>query len=454
MANSPSIPKGTRDFGPREAARRRFLFQTLEDCFRRFGFMPLETPAMELLETLTGKYGDEGDRLLFRILNSGDFLSDASADDKASYQKLLPKIAKKGLRYDLTVPFARYVAMHRHELAFPFRRYQIQPVWRADRPQHGRYQEFYQCDADIIGSDSLANEADLLLLFAEAFSRLGLENYNIHLNHRMVLEGFAALLGVTDKFNAFVITLDKWDKIGAEAVWLEMEKLGVSAADWQKLSPMLQSRVLNTSALDEMAVALEHNNRGMEGIHELRNLLGIMGDSLHKLPVLFDGTLARGLDYYTGCIFEVKPVGVKMGSIAAGGRYANLTEVFGLPGVSGVGISFGADRIYDVMETLNLFPEAASQGYVLLCPMVAEAQTKCLEICMTLRRAGISAQVYPEAAKLKKQLEYANKTDAKFALILGDDELQAETVSLKNLATREQNVVRLEELVKSITNLQ
>ena len=446
MAKNPSIPKGTRDFGPREAARRRYLFSTLEDCFKRFGFMPLETPAMELLETLTGKYGDEGDRLLFRILNSGDFLSDADAAERENYQSLLPKIAKKGLRYDLTVPFARFVAMHRHELAFPFRRYQIQPVWRADRPQHGRYQEFYQCDADIIGSDSIANEADLVLLFREAFGLLGLSGYNIHINHRMVLEGFATLLGVSENFQRFVITLDKWDKIGADAVWREMETLGVSAAAWEKISPLLSAKKLNPETLKEMQHELAGNERGMQGLAELHELTQLLGAELLELPLLFDGTLARGLDYYTGCIFEVKPVGVKMGSIAAGGRYANLTGVFGLPGVSGVGISFGADRIYDVLNELNLFPDEQSGGYILFCPMLSEARPISLSACMMLRKAGLSAQVYPEAAKLKKQLEYANKTNAAYAAIIGESELEAGTVSLKNLRTGEQMQIKIDML--------
>ena len=446
MAQKPSIPKGTRDFGAAEMARRNYIFDTIRSVFRLYGFRPIETPAMENLSTLMGKYGEEGDKLLFKILNSGDWTRgvDPAMVEAGEAAKLTSKVSEKGLRYDLTVPFARFVVQHRAEL--PFKRYQIQPVWRADRPQKGRYREFYQCDADVVGSDSLLNEIELLNLVDEVFARLGIR-ITIKLNNRKVLAGIAEHIGAPDKLIDITTAIDKIDKIGMDAVCAELAERGLEPAAIEALKPILGI----SGTLDERLEALEKllagNDTGSLGVKELREVTaGVKATGL-RAELDLDVSLARGLNYYTGTIIEVKARDVQIGSITGGGRYDNLTGVFGMPGLSGVGISFGADRIYDVLNALNLYPaEAETSTRVIFLNLGDTEAAASLRAAMQLRAAGVAAEVYPDAAKMKKQMGYADALHIPFVAIIGEEELNEGTVTLKNMATGEQQRVAPEAL--------
>lgn len=457
----PSIPSGTRDFSPAEVVKRRYIFSTIESVFVKYGFKPIETPSMENLSTLTGKYGDEGDKLLFKILNSGDYASkvdDAQWAEKNS-NKLVSKIAEKGLRYDLTVPFARFVVMNQSKLSFPFRRYQMQPVWRADRPQRGRYREFYQCDADIIGSDSLINEADLVLIYAEAFEKLGV-NVTIKINNRKILQGIADVIGASDKFIDLTVAIDKLDKIEWLGVKNELELKGFSIEQYQKVYDIIYSSNVISNSLSEHNISsinilekvFPENSVGHQGVKELKTVftyLQATGFDFGKLKI--DLTLARGLNYYTGAIFEVSANDAKMGSIGGGGRYDDLTGIFGLKGMSGVGISFGADRIYDVMEELNLFPNTTNSfTQLLFCCMTDEALTYALPLAAKARKAGINTEVYPSAAKLKKQLDFANANQIAYAVIIGESEMQSGQLAFKNLHTGNQQSIDIDGVIDMI----
>ena len=441
--SKPSLPEGTRDFGPYQVRRRNYIFDTIRAVFVKFGFQPLETPAMENLSTLTGKYGDEGDKLLFKILNNGDYLKDADADALAARDsnKLLKSIAKRGLRYDLTVPFARYVVMNRHALVLPFKRYQIQPVWRADRPQRGRYREFYQCDADVIGSDSLLYEAELAQIYDEAFRQLRLPVV-IKINNRKILFGIAEAAGIPDQFMDMTVAIDKLDKIGPEGVRKELAERNISPAAIDTIE-----KILTTASPEALRPAFANSPTGLLGLDELDRVFRYLSQtSLHN-EIRFDITLARGLSYYTGCIFEVAARDFAMGSIGGGGRYADLTGVFGMPGLPGVGISFGADRIYDVLEGLQLFPETLDQSVRVLFAAFDEATHDYAFACASrLRAAGIPVEVYPEPGKLKKQFEYVAKRNIPYIAITGETEMQNGTVQLKNQATGEQQTLGLDEL--------
>ncbi|MCS6928840.1 MAG: histidine--tRNA ligase [Saprospiraceae bacterium] len=443
----PSIPEGTRDFGPEQSRRRSFIFDTLRDAFIRFGYEPLETPAMENLSTLLGKYGEEGDKLLFKILNNGDYLKDVDPQLLASKDsaQLIPHISKRGLRYDLTIPFARYVVMNRHALVFPFKRYQIQPVWRADRPQRGRYREFYQCDADVIGSDSLHYEAELIVLYDYAFTKLGIPVV-IKVNHRQVLYGIAEAAGVADRFMDMTVAIDKLDKIGLDGVRKELADRNFSP---DAIARIEQALSLNSSA--ELRHLLSKSSAGMDGLAELDTVSAYLEGLLLHNEVRRDITLARGLTYYTGCVFEVVAAveGLRMGSLGGGGRYADLTGVFGLPGLSGVGISFGADRIYDVLEYMNAFPEILSKSlHVLFMALDTDSHRYAFHLMSRVRAAGIRAELYPEPGKLKKQFEYAARRRATWAAIVGEAECANHTVVLKDQRTGSQYTVTAEELPK------
>jgi histidyl-tRNA synthetase len=444
----PSIPEGTRDFGPEQVRKRTYIFDTIRSTFVRFGFQPLETPAMENLGTLTGKYGEEGDKLLFKILNNGDYLKDAdrAALAEADSARLLPAISRRGLRYDLTVPFARYVVMNRGQLTFPFKRYQIQPVWRADRPQRGRYREFYQCDADVIGSDSLVYEAELIQIYDEAFARLKLPVV-IKLNHRKVLLGIAEAAGIADRFIDMTVAIDKLDKIGIDGVRRELADRGIGE---QAVATI--EEILAAPTLEAVRPLLQRSESGRQGLDELDRVFAFLnGASALHYELRFDVTLARGLTYYTGCIFEVAAVGVQIGSIGGGGRYADLTGVFGVPGLSGVGISFGADRIYDAMEALDIFPKSLEQSVQVLLVAFDEATHRYAFRCATeLRRAGVSAEIYPEPGKLKKQFEYAAKRNVPYVAIAGESEMQQELLMVKNQVSGDQTAMRLDELVAKL----
>lgn len=446
----PSIPEGTRDFGPEQVRRRSYIFDTVRSVMVKFGFQPLETPAMENLSTLTGKYGDEGDKLLFKILNNGDFL--AGADEAALTEKnsarLTSSIAKRGLRYDLTVPFARYVVMNRGTLTFPFKRYQIQPVWRADRPQRGRYREFFQCDADVIGSDSLQFEAELVQIYDEAFAQLGVPVV-IKINNRKVLYGIAEAAGIADRFVDMTVAVDKLDKIGIEGVRKELAERGISEA-----AIAVIEKTLSATDYESLRPIFAQSETGLKGLDEMGRVFGFLKNtSLHN-TLRFDVTLARGLSYYTGCIFEVAAEGIQMGSIGGGGRYADLTGVFGVPGLSGVGISFGADRIYDVMNELNLFPESLSAGVQVLLAAFDEATHEYAFGCAArLRAAGLSVELYPEPGKLKKQFEYAAKRNVPFVAIVGETEMQSGTLMLKDQKTGEQRAVTVEEAAGMVSSV-
>lgn len=442
--SKPSLPEGTRDFGPEQVRRRNYIFDTIRAVFVKFGFQPLETPAMENLSTLTGKYGDEGDKLLFKILNNGDYLKDADAEALATRDsnKLLKSIAKRGLRYDLTVPFARYVVMNRHALVLPFKRYQIQPVWRADRPQRGRYREFFQCDADVIGSDSLLYEAELAQIYDEAFRQLRLPVV-IKINNRKILYGIAEAAGIPDQFMDMTVAIDKLDKIGPEGVRKELAERNIGAAAIDTIE-----KILTTATPEALRPAFANSPTGLLGLDELDRVYRYLSQTTLHNEIRFDITLARGLSYYTGCIFEVAARDFAMGSIGGGGRYADLTGVFGMPGLPGVGISFGADRIYDVLEGLQLFPETLDQSVKVLFAAFDEASHDYAFACASrLRTAGIPVEVYPEPGKLKKQFEYVAKRNIPFIAITGETEMQNGTVQLKNQATGEQQTLGLDELI-------
>lgn len=454
MATKPSIPKGTRDFSPVEMARRNYIFNTIREVFTLHGFSQIETPAMENLSTLMGKYGDEGDKLLFKILNSGDFLKGVDRemlDDETATLKLAAKLCEKGLRYDLTVPFARYVVQHRGELQFPFRRFQIQPVWRADRPQKGRYREFYQCDADIVGTDSLWNEVELLDIIRDVFSRLRI-NVLIKLNNRKILAGIAEVIGAPDRLVDITVAIDKIDKIGIENVNLELKEKGLDDKAISALRPILELSGSNEDRIKALRQVLATSETGMKGIEETETILRRAGEGSARIEL--DVALARGLNYYTGAIIEVKALDVQIGSITGGGRYDNLTGVFGMPGVSGVGISFGADRIYDVLNTLDLYPKDATVTTRVMFANMGEVETEAaFTAARMMRYSGISVMVYPDNAKMKKQFGYADDMSIPFVAIIGETELNENKITLKNMATGEQEMLTVEDAIKKINSL-
>ena len=454
MAQKPSIPKGTRDFSPVEMARRNYIFDTIREVFRLYGFRQIETPAMENLSTLMGKYGEEGDKLLFKILNSGNYLKSAdhellNAEEPSG--RLTSQLCEKGLRYDLTVPFARYVVMHRNELQLPFKRFQIQPVWRADRPQKGRYREFYQCDADIVGSDSLVNEIELLQIIDEVFSRLGIR-IAIKLNNRKVLAGIAELIGAPDKLIDITVAIDKIDKIGIDNLVVELRERGLSEDAVERLRPILAISGSLDERLSALSSLLADTPVGVAGVEELRAVVSGVESLGMKAQLDLDVSLARGLNYYTGTIIEVKALDVQIGSITGGGRYDNLTGVFGMPGLSGVGISFGADRIYDVLNTLDLYPENTSAASkVIFLNLGADESTVSLKAAKMLRASGIAAEVYPDTVKMKKQMAYADAMRIPFVAIIGETELESGTVTLKDMEAGNQEAVALDDLVARLS---
>ena len=444
----PSIPKGMRDFGPEEVGKRNFIFDTIRSVFVRFGYQPIETPTMENLSTLTGKYGEEGDRLLFKVLNNGDYLkkADENALSERNSNKLISSISDKGLRYDLTVPFARFVVMNQNDIAFPFKRYQIQPVWRADRPQRGRYREFYQCDVDVVGSDSLMYEAELVQIYDEAYAKLGID-VTIKINNRKVLAGMAEAAGIADQFMDMTISIDKLDKIGIEGVKGEMQKREIPDQAIEKVANMLE-----ITELDPLKELFKNSEIGLKGVEELGTFHRYFDLKGAKNEVKFDITLARGLNYYTGCIIEVAAKNVKIGSIGGGGRYDDLTGVFGLKGVSGVGVSFGADRIYDVMEELDLFPAEASQNLKLLfIAFDDDAHQYAFDCLNKVREAGISSELYPEPTKIHKQMKYANARNAPFVALVGSNEMENKIVTLKDMNSGEQESLSVESLIAKLS---
>ena len=443
MAQKPSIPKGTRDFSPVETARRNYIFDTIREVFRLYGFMPIETPAMENLSTLMGKYGEEGDKLLFKILNSGDYLAkaDHALIEAGDTNRLAAQLCEKGLRYDLTVPFARYVVQHRNDLQFPFKRFQIQPVWRADRPQKGRYREFYQCDADVVGSDSLVNEIELLQLIDEVFSRLNIR-IAIKVNNRKVLAGIAEIIGHPDKIIDITVAIDKLDKIGIENVNSELAERGLTAEAIERLQPILAISGSTDERLAALSTLLADSEIGLKGVEELNTVLNGTRALGLRADLDLDVSLARGLNYYTGTIIEVKALDVTIGSITGGGRYDNLTGVFGMPGISGVGISFGADRIYDVLTALNLFPDDAAKATTVMFANLGVAEcTAAMKSLKAMREAGIAAEVYPDEAKMKKQMSWADSRSIPYVAIIGETELAEGKLTLKNMTTGEQSLV-------------
>ncbi len=450
--NKPSIPKGTRDFTPLEMAKRNYIFDTIRSVYALYGFRQIETPAMETLQTLLGKYGDEGDKLLFRVLNSGDFLSKVSDDQLAERNslQLSSKICEKGLRYDLTVPFARFVVMHRDEIQLPFKRYQIQPVWRADRPQKGRYREFYQCDADVVGSDSLLNEVELIQIMDTVFKRLGIR-VQIKINNRKLLTGIAEIVGAADKIVDITVAIDKLDKIGLDKVNDELRADGINEEAIAKLQPVINLSGTNEEKLDAMAEFLAESETGLKGIEELRFILNAAMQCGLVNELQLDLTLARGLNYYTGAIFEVKALDTPMGSITGGGRYDNLTGIFGMPGISGVGISFGADRIYDVLNALDLYPKDITTGTQLLFINFGDKEAAyCMPIVAEARANGVRTELFPDSAKMKKQMSYANANSIPFVALAGDDEISNGVVTLKNMQTGEQKKVTPSELIEIV----
>ena len=447
MAQKPSVPKGTRDFSPVEMSRRQYIFDTVKSVFRTYGFAPLETPAMENLSTLLGKYGDEGDKLLFKILNSGDYAANLSEEELHNASK----ICEKGLRYDLTVPFARYVVQHRDEISFPFKRFQIQPVWRADRPQKGRYREFYQCDVDVIGSRSLLNEVELVQIVDAVFAKLSIRTV-LKMNNRKILYGIAEAIGHADKMIDITVAIDKLEKIGLDNVKAELLGRGLDEAAVAQLQPILELAGTNAQKLDKLAEVIGSSETGLKGIEEMRTIFGYIEDLGVALPVELDLSLARGLNYYTGAIFEVKALDYAIGSICGGGRYDNLTGIFGLPDVSGVGISFGADRIYDVMTGLELFPESVDCSTQVLFTNLGEAeQMQSMRIIGDLRKAGIAAEIYPESSKMKKQMEYANRRSIPFVVIIGSQELEQGVATVKNMRSGEQSQVPFGEIIALVS---
>lgn len=445
-----SIPKGTRDFSPLEMARRNYIFDTIREVFKLYGFEPIETPSIENLSTLMGKYGEEGDKLLFKVLNSGDFMKDV--DFNQDYHKVAPQICERGLRYDLTVPFARFVVQHRDQITFPFRRYQLQPVWRADRPQKGRYREFYQCDADMIGSESLLNELELVQMVDEVFHRLGI-SVTLKINNRKILAGIAELIGAPDKLVDITVAIDKLDKIGLENVQSELSERGLSPEQILALNPVFELQGTPEQQISRLRTLFQNVEIGLKGVEELDTLFALIRDAQIRCKVDLDLTLARGLNYYTGAIFEVKANDVAMGSISGGGRYDNLTGIFGMPDVSGVGISFGADRIYDVLTELDKFPEHLEQSaQVLFINFGPQEQTHCIRYASRLRSEGIATLVYPEPAKMKKQMEFANKKNIPFVVLLGEEEISSETLTVKNMLTGEQLKLSIEQTIELIKN--
>lgn len=452
MANKPSIPKGTRDFGPEEMAKRNYIFNTIREVYALYGFQQIETPALETLHTLMGKYGEEGDKLLFKVLNSGDYLNKITDDELRSRDSLhlAAKLCEKGLRYDLTVPFARYVVMHRDELQLPFKRYQIQPVWRADRPQRGRYREFYQCDADVVGSDSLLNEVELMQIVDTVFQRLGVR-VQIKINNRKILTGIAEVIGESDKIVDITVAIDKLDKIGLDKVNEELRADGITEEAISKLQPIISLSGTNDEKLAVIADVLKTSETGLKGVEETRFILDALKTVGLKNEMELDLTLARGLNYYTGAIFEVKALDTPMGSITGGGRYDNLTGIFGMPGLSGVGISFGADRIYDVLNALDLYPKEAVSATRLLFINFGEKETAyCLPIAAQARQAGIRTEVYPDKAKMKKQMSYANAKGIAFVALAGENEITQQKITLKNMVTGEQQLVSVDELIERV----
>lgn len=451
-SNKPSIPKGTRDFGPEEMAKRNYIFNTIKSVYALYGFQQIETPAMETLHTLLGKYGDEGDKLLFKVLNSGDYLKGINDEElrERDVLKLQTQLCEKGLRYDLTVPFARYVVMHREELQLPFKRYQIQPVWRADRPQKGRYREFYQCDADVVGSDSLLNEVELMQIVDTVFTKFGI-HVDIMINNRKILAGIAEVIGEADKIVDITVAIDKLEKIGIDNVNEELHNDGLPEEAIAKLQPIIKLQGSNDEKLTVVADFLKSSEIGLKGVEETRFILDTLKNSKLKNEVDLNLTLARGLNYYTGAIFEVKALDTPMGSITGGGRYDNLTGIFGMPGLSGVGISFGADRIYDVLNALDLYPKEATTATQLLFINFGEKETAyCLPMATEARRAGIRTEVYPDKAKMKKQMSYANAKGIAYVALAGDNEIEQGKVTLKNMSTGEQQLVTVGELIKKI----
>lgn len=449
MAQKPSIPKGTRDFGPVEMAKRNYIFNTIREVYALYGFQQIETPAMETLQTLMGKYGEEGDKLLFKVLNSGDFMGKVTEQElqERNALHLAAKICEKGLRYDLTVPFARYVVMHREELQLPFKRYQIQPVWRADRPQKGRYREFYQCDADVVGSDSLLNEVELMQIVDTVFTRFGIR-VQIKINNRKILSGIAEVIGAADKIVDITVAIDKLDKIGIDNVNAELREDGLTEEQITKLQPIISLSGTNDEKLQTIAEVLSSSETGQKGVEETQYILDVLKSVGLKNEIQLDLTLARGLNYYTGAIFEVKALDVEMGSITGGGRYDNLTGIFGMPGLSGVGISFGADRIYDVLNTLDLYPKDSMTATQILFINFGEKETAyCLSIINKVRAQGIRAEIYPDTAKMKKQMSYANAKQIPFVALAGENEMKEGKITLKNMETGEQQLVTPEELI-------
>ena len=454
MTNKPSIPKGTRDFGPDEMAKRNYIFNTIKSVYALYGFQQIETPAMETLHTLMGKYGDEGDKLLFKILNSGDFLKSTTDEELLARNplKLQTKVSEKGLRYDLTVPFARYVVMHREELQMPFKRYQIQPVWRADRPQKGRYREFYQCDADIVGSDSLLNEVELMQIIDTVFTKFGIR-VQIKINNRKILTGIAEVIGEQEKIVQITTAIDKLDKIGLDAVNAELEKEGLLKTSIEKLQPIIQLSGSNDEKLNTIAEVLANSEIGLKGVEEVRFILNTLKQIELKNEIQLDLTLARGLNYYTGAIFEVKALDVEIGSITGGGRYDNLTGIFGMPNLSGVGFSFGADRIYDVLNALDLYPKESISNTQLLFINFGEKETNyVLPFVTKARQANIRTELFPDSVKMKKQMAYANAKHIPFVVLAGDNEIEQGKVTLKNMTTGEQILVSPEDLIEKVTS--
>ena len=452
MTQKTSIPKGTRDFSPLEMAKRNYIFDTIKDVYTLYGFQQIETPALETLQTLMGKYGDEGDKLLFKVLNSGDYMSKLTDGElqERNPLKLASKLCEKGLRYDLTVPFARYVVMHLDELQLPFKRYQIQPVWRADRPQKGRYREFYQCDADVVGSNSLLNEVELMQIVDTVFARFKIR-VQIKINNRKILSGIAEVIGEADKIVDITVAIDKLDKIGIDNVNAELRTMGISEEAIERLQPIILLEGANEEKLATIARVLEKSEIGLKGIEETRYILNTLKNVGLNNEIQLDLTLARGLNYYTGAIFEVKALDTPMGSITGGGRYDNLTGIFGMPGLSGVGISFGADRIYDVLNVLDLYPKESVKGTKLLFINFGEKETGyCLPIVKAMRKEGITTEIYPDNVKTKKQMSYANAKDIPFVALAGDKEMAENKVTLKNMVTGEQSLLTVQDIIREV----
>lgn len=449
----PSIPKGTRDFTPAEVAKRNYIFDTIKEVYLLYGYQQIETPAMENLSTLMGKYGEEGDKLLFKILNSGNYLSAIDGDDlqAGDSAKTAVKIADRGLRYDLTVPFARFVVMHRNEITFPFKRFQIQPVWRADRPQRGRYREFFQCDADVVGSDSLLNEVELIQIIDEVFNRLHI-NVAVKLNNRKILSGIAEIIDESERITDITVAIDKLDKIGLDKVNEELRERGVSEQAIEKLQPIIKLEGSNSEKLDTLREVLAASETGLKGVEEIAYILDKSAQMGLRCEVQLDLTLARGLNYYTGAIIEVKALDVEIGSITGGGRYDNLTGIFGMPDVSGVGISFGADRIYDVLTQLDQFPESSKQGaQVLFVNFGEKEEDYILPMLSKLRQKGVRAEIYPESAKMKRQMTYANNNNISYVALVGENEINEGKITLKNMKSGEQGMLTVEEVIETLT---